>query len=173
MFLTRLINRPLSIGKSNLRLYSTKYIRNEQIYIHKINDYSYNYSFSPKPESIPIGHSQESQSITPTNFIPNSKFIDLLQNTISKNAHNDFTFLMEAGVNANTFMPIYDLREIPKYARIPEMENIFGYIQVDANGRMVPDTYEPNNLYRICNGTAGLTKLSDHLYEKVQQECEK
>lgn len=96
----------------------------------------------------------------------------VLHSTIGKTVYGDFLFIMEAGVNANQFMPIYDFRKTPNYARIPEVDDIFGYVHVDASGKMIPNTYEANNLYRLCNGESGIIQLSEYLYEQVKEACE-
>ncbi|KAK6199265.1 uncharacterized protein RJT21DRAFT_127548 [Scheffersomyces amazonensis] len=171
MFMTRRYGKSLRGMRNAMRYASSQYNRNSQIYIHESPN-GYKYSFSPKENSIPIGVSKNLQSINPDNFKVNPQFVDILQDTLRKHTYNDFTFVMEAGVNASAYMAIYDLREIPKYSRIPEVENILGYVQVDVNGKMVPDSYERNELYRICNGTAGLPKLSEYLYPLIQEQCE-
>ncbi|KAK6456968.1 uncharacterized protein RJT20DRAFT_36124 [Scheffersomyces xylosifermentans] len=149
----------------------SQYYKNNQIYIHDSNS-QYAYSLSPNPEAVVIGHSKVKHDVTPSTFVPNDEFLQLLHQTAKDKIHEDFSFIMEAGMNASTFMPIYDFREIPRYARIPEMENVFGYIQVGDNGKMIPGSYESNNLYRLCNGTSGLLKLSDFMYQELQKECE-
>lgn len=75
---------------------------------------------------------------------------------------------MEAGANANAFMPIYDFREIPNYARTPEVDDIFGYVLVDGDGKIIPGLYEVNDLYRLCNGV-GLVKLTDYLVDEMRK----
>jgi len=154
------------------RLFS-KYVRNDQIYIHK-NDHGVKYSLSPNPRSLPIGYSSSTMNdVKPDAFEVEPKFLDLLHNKISSSIQDDFSFVLEAGMNANAFMPIYDFRRIPEYARIPEVDNIFGYVQVNEQGKIIPGSYQSNNLYRLCNGTDGLIKLSDYLYSELQAECDK
>lgn len=146
----------------------TKYARNGQIYLHELGGV-YKFSFSDRPEALGIGTSPL-KNVSPANFQEETPFISLLHDQIRKKIHNDFSFIMEAGMNVNTFMPIYDFREIPKYARVPEIENIFGYVHVNDQGKIVEGSYEPNSMYRLCNGTSGLIKLSDYLHEEVQKE---
>lgn len=163
-----------TLFKSNVRLL-LNYVKNSQIYIHDNKHDAttpYTFSLSKDPKALPIGYSKVLQNVTPETFVPNPQFLEVAQSVIKDKVHEDFSFIMEAGMNASTFMPIYDFREIPRYARIPEMENVFGYIQVDDLGKMIPGGYESNNLYRLCNGTLGLLKLSDFLYEEIQKECE-
>ncbi|GEQ68143.1 hypothetical protein JCM33374_g1810 [Metschnikowia sp. JCM 33374] len=149
-----------------LRQY-TKYAKNDQIYLHDIAG-KYAATLSKNATDIPIGFSP-SLTITPSTFKGNPEFLDLLHGKIQKDIQNDFTFIMEAGANASTYMPIYDFREIPKYARTPNVDDVFGYVLVDASGKIVPESYEKNNLYRLCNGT-GLIKLSDYLLDEMRKE---
>jgi hypothetical protein len=155
---------------AQLRSY-TKLASNDQIYVHKMADNGFKFSFSSNPRVLGLGYGTRDQDVNPNNFQPNDVFVSLLHDNIGKSVEQDFTFVMEAGVNVSSYMPIYDMREIPRYARVPEIDNIFGYVQVDDSGKIVPGSYQSNEMYRVCNGT-GLTKLSDYLLEKVQLSCE-
>lgn len=149
------------------RLYH-KYALNDQIYIHEGgNKGVYTFNLSENPQALPIGYCDNIKNINPNNFYVNEKFVEVLHDTISNQIQDDFTFIMEAGANANLYMPIYDFREVPRYGRIPEVDNIYGYVMVTEQGKIVPGSYQSNNLYRICNG-AGLIKLSDYLLEQLQ-----
>ncbi|ODV78706.1 uncharacterized protein CANTADRAFT_91008 [Suhomyces tanzawaensis NRRL Y-17324] len=163
---------PTAASRPSWARHFSRYAHNDQIFVHATPSKSLQYSFSPRANAVPIGHTTANASLSPHLFQVNPKFVQLLQATIADRIPNDFTFIMEGGVNANTFMPIYDMRETPRYARTPEIENVFGYIQVDANGKMVPGTYQDNVMYRVLSGTGGLPKLSEYLYEQVQAECE-
>lgn len=145
----------------------TKYTRNEQIFVHPTPG-AFKYTFSSNPDAISIGVTPGAE-VSPSTFIPNPKFLDLLHEIIGKSIHQDFSFIMEAGVNVNSFMPIYDFREVPKYSRIPEIENIFGYVHVDGQGKIAEGSYDPNPMYRLCNGTSGLVQLSEHMYDEVKR----
>lgn len=154
-------------GPISAARFYTKYPQNEQIFVHP-HDKVFKLSFSPEENSLPLGYSSTLKDITPGNFQANQAFVSLLHEIIAKNIQDDFCFIMEAGTFANSFMPIYDFREVPRYGRTPEVDSTFGYVQVDSNGKMVPGTYESNNMYRLCNGQ-GLIKLSDHLHEMVMK----
>lgn len=144
----------------------SQYPKNDQIFIHKVGN-TYVANLSSNPKDIPIGFS-DSNEIDHETFKSNPEFLDLLNNTIKNSIQKDFSFIMEAGANANAFMPIYDFREIPNYARVPEVDDIFGYVLVDGDGKIIPDSYEVNQLYRLCNGT-GLVKLTDYLLEEMRK----
>lgn len=147
----------------------SQYRHNPQIYIHEVIPNIYKFSLSSDPHALAIGVAP-TESPTPDTFQANSKFLDLVNKTIKDNIEQDFTFIMEAGVNRSSFMPIYDLREIPSYARIPEPENVFGYVRVDDDGKIVHNSYESNHMYRLCSGTSGLCKFSDHILEKLRAQ---
>lgn len=153
------------------RLLAT-YKKNPQIYIHEKAPHTFNFSLSRQADSIPIGSSQSTDP-TSSNFIPNAKFETILENAMANKVYDDFTFIMEAGTNANSFMPIYDFREIPKYSRTPYIEDVFGYVQVDDKGQIVPNSWQRNSMYEICSGKTGLCKFSDYMYEVLQEQCEK
>lgn len=155
--------------------YASQYPQNKQIFIHPKAEHHTSFaSLSKNPKAVPLGTVYSTTlAITPQNFQENPAFLDILHLVVAAKVQNDFLFIVEAGANANTFMPIYDFRHIPNYARIPEVDNIFGYVQVDGLGKIIPGTYESNSLYRLCNGDSGIIKLSDYLYEVVQAECEK
>lgn len=147
----------------------TQYSKNDQIFLHDTN-HKLSVSFSKSPASIPIGYST-SETVTPELFKPNPEFLPLLHSTFGSCIDQDFSFIMEAGVNANTFMPIYDFREVPKFGRRPEIDSVFGYVQVDEQGKIVPGSYDSNDMYRLCNAS-GLPKLSDYMYEQIQQKIQ-
>ncbi|EGW31084.1 uncharacterized protein SPAPADRAFT_56990 [Spathaspora passalidarum NRRL Y-27907] len=147
------------------------YASNPQIYIHKVNPLNYKFSLSKSPDAIEIGSSPTADP-EPSTFTDNPKFKELLNSTIYSKIQDDFTFVMEAGVNANSFMPIYDLRETPNYARVPATENIFGYVRVDSKGKIVPESFQANGMYRLINGRCGLCKFSDFLHEQLQTQSE-
>ncbi|KAF3985396.1 hypothetical protein FT663_05317 [Candidozyma haemuli var. vulneris] len=152
----------------NVRFYS-RYAKNDQIYLHETPGRIIA-NLSSNPAATPIGYSP-SKNIDPDTFSVNKKFLDLLNNKINESIQEDFTFIIEAGASASTFMPIYDFREVPRYARVPEVDSIFGYVLVDDRGKIVPQTFDPNSMYRICNG-AGLIKLSDYLHEQMKSITE-
>lgn len=123
-------------------------------------------SFNKNPNGLIIG--SFNGEVTKENFMPNPKFLPKLHEIISEKVYDDFAFIMEASVNANSYMPIYDFRDIPRYGRIPEIENVFGYLQVSQDGNMTAGTYQDNSLYQIW-GIDGLICLSDHLLEQMSK----
>lgn len=148
----------------------TKDAKNDHIFIHPIANSKFKVSLSPKENALPIGYSGK-EEVNTTNFEDNDEFLSVLHSKIGLDVHNDFAFIVEAGTFANSYMPIYDFREIPSYGRVPEVDNIFGYVHVNELGKIIPGSYEPNSMYRLCNG-AGLPRLSDYLYDSVRQKCE-
>ncbi|EMG46533.1 hypothetical protein G210_3221 [Candida maltosa Xu316] len=130
--------------------YLSQYVHNSQIFIHDIAPSVYKFSLSKSPSALHIGTSS-SKTPTPANFSTNKEFVELLDDTMQTQIHDDFTFIMEASTNANSFMPIYDMREIPRYGRIPYIEDVFGYVMVNDKGHMIPESYQKNDMYAICS----------------------
>ncbi|KAI5954174.1 hypothetical protein KGF57_003923 [Candida theae] len=149
----------------------TQYAKNPQIYIHETPQKGYKFSLSKNPNALPIGDSQVTDP-KPGNFTINKRFVSVMNKTFETKVYEDFTFVMEAGTNANSFMPVYDFRDIPKYSRQPYIGNVFGYLQVDANAKIVPGSWQRNDLYELCSGKDGLCHFSEFMYETLQQECE-
>ncbi|GME95522.1 unnamed protein product [[Candida] boidinii] len=140
-------------------------------------------SFSKDPKSIPVGAINLPKDIKNftevglshvelkvSNFKEDKIFKEILNDLIKNSVYNDFSYQIEAQVVPNSFMPIYDFRDIPAHGRTPAMENVFGYVCVDANGIMIKDSFEDNNTYRLFSGTDGIVKLSDFLYEKIKNK---
>lgn len=142
-----------------------------QLYVHSIPEGGYKFSVSNDPKVLALGYSKWPKADHPDDFRSEPKFVSALQLLISDKVQDDFSFIIEAGTNALTFMPIYDFREIPSYCRVPNIESVFGYIQVDDLGKMIPGTYQSNVMYRMCNWN-GLPKFSDFMYEQIKQKLE-
>lgn len=158
-----------TLSRALLRHY-TVYSKNDQIFLHDLGN-KVAASFSKNPKHIPIGYSA-TNNIDPEKFEQNKEFLKLLNSTIHDNVHDDFTFIMEAGNYANTYMPIYDFREVPRFGRTPEVDSIFGYVRVDGEGKITEGSYEQNDMYRLCNG-AGLIKLSSYMLAEIVDAVEK
>ncbi|SGZ52357.1 CIC11C00000001166 [Sungouiella intermedia] len=164
MFTAKLL--PTRAAASAFRRAYTIYSKNDQIYLHDVNG-KIAASFSKDPKDMVIGY-LNSKTMNPEQFQPNKGFLKLLNSNIHDKVTEDFTFIMEAGANADTYMPIYDFREIPRFGRTPEVDSIFGYVRVSSDGKIIPKSYEPNEMYRLCNG-AGLVKLSNYMLEQIQE----
>ena len=149
----------------------SQYTRNPQIFIHELGPGNYKFSLSKSPDALDMGISS-STNPTPANFRIRDEFKQLLNDTMKNQIHDDFTFIMEASTNANSFMPIYDMREIPRYGRIPYIEDVFGYVMVNDKGQLIPDTYQENDMYTMCSGKTGLPKFSEYMYLTLQEKCE-
>lgn len=101
-------------------------------------------------------------------FEPCPHFVPLMQELISKRAYMDPTFTMESPLYRNSFMPIYDFRDVPDRGRSPDIRNVFGHVLVDGEGKMVQGSYEPNEWYAPFNERDGFVILSDYLLECVR-----
>lgn len=105
-------------------------------------------------------------SLAPAGFTANPDFLPHLHARLEANVYADFPFMAEAQAQPGCFMPIFDFRAPPPYGRIPEVDNVFGYVLVGNDGVMVPGLYEPNAMYRVVNSD-GVIMLSDHMQEKI------
>lgn len=132
-----------------------------QIYLHPSNKIS----FSPNENSLTIG--QFNGPATKANFIENPDFKPKLHELLLQKIYDDFAFIMEASVNQNSFMPVYDFRDVPRYQRVPDIGDVFGYLRVDEEGKMVRDSYEANLMYMTYGSE--LIKLSDYILEEVRK----
>lgn len=101
-----------------------------------------------------------------TNFENNNEFLSVLHSNIDLYVYNGFD---EAGTLVNSYMTVYDVREILSYSRVPEVD--IWYVHVNEDGKIIPGPYETNYMCMLCNG-AGLLRLSDYIYELVRQKCE-
>lgn len=147
------------------------YIHNPQVYVHELaNLNGFAYSLSPDPKAMVMGEKLGGtpHTIDPETFRSNGKFVDLINQVMTKEISNDFAFICEAGVNANAFMPIWDFREVPRFLRQPNPDLVFGYVHVDAQGKMVDGSFDSNGMYRVCNKD-GLLKFSEYMYEKMKE----
>ncbi|CAH6723396.1 hypothetical protein CLIB1444_15S00364 [[Candida] jaroonii] len=133
-----------------------------QIFLHPSNKVT----FTKSENGLLLGKFTGSPS--KENFQPDNNLLPTLNELFKKKVCDDFSFIMEAGVSANSFMPIYDFRDVPRYGRQPEIGNVFGYVQVDENGKMIPETFDANNFYQVYNHH-GLPVLSDYIYEEVEK----
>lgn len=105
-------------------------------------------------------------SLAPAGFTASPTFLLHLHERLGVNVYSDFPFMAEAQAQPGCFMPIFDFRAPPPYGRIPEVDNVFGYVLVGNDGVMVPGLYEPNAMYRVVNSD-GVIMLSDHMQEKI------
>lgn len=166
----RLQKVPVKCCTVQWQRFYTKDANNDHIFIHPNANSKFKVSLSPNEKALAVGYSRD-EKIDSSNFQDSEAFLSLLHSNIALDVHNDFAFILEAGTFANSYMPIYDFREIPSYSRVPEVDNIFGYVHVNEEGKIIPGSYEPNSMYRLCN-RSGLLRLSDHLYELIRKKCE-
>lgn len=149
------------------------YISNDQVYVHDLGNDRYGYLFSADPSAMLMGTKVGGtpHAIDPEQFEENKQFVDFLHLMFKDHITDDFAFICEAGTQADSFMPIWDFREVPRFSRTPNPDLVFGYVMVDKEGKMVPKSYDRNHMYRVCNKD-GLTKLSDHMHQAVKEALE-
>ncbi|KAI0462810.1 hypothetical protein LJB42_003612 [Komagataella kurtzmanii] len=147
-----------------------------QLFIHELPSLNRaKLSFHENPNKLEVGiinnvqgKSLENLKISPKDFEENKEFLSKLQEIIKNNIQNDFAFIVEAGAYPSSHLPIYDFRLPPSHGRIPEVENVFGYVKVSDDGVIEPGSYQSNNMYRLLSGTDGPINLSDYLLEQIQ-----
>ncbi|KAF8330754.1 uncharacterized protein EI90DRAFT_3059184 [Cantharellus anzutake] len=106
---------------------------------------------------------EESQEAGLHDFQPNSKFLDILHDSIkvSLERDTDETIRAEAQQRGSGWMHVIDSRNVPALNRTGDADDIIGTVRVE-DGKVIPSTYERMPSYRICTSD-GLTTLSDGL----------
>lgn len=115
-------------------------------------------------------------------------FLKVLNEVLKKDAHKDpdvkdfaasqvFTILPpQKNKKGKTpggtlYIPVFDMRNPPMQARVPDVQDTMGMVVVDYEGHIDPNTYEENFQYRIITPD-GPPQLSDYIYPKVKKACE-
>lgn len=72
------------------------------------------------------------------------------------------------GGGVGGWIHVYDHRRIPDWGRIPDPEDIFGSLEVDADGTFTDGTgrYQESGTYRVCTND-GVVVLSEYLRGRV------
>jgi hypothetical protein len=109
--------------------------------------------------------SQGKERLSDMGLIENPKFVEKLQEEMKSIANEDEGIAREATTYQSNYMPIVDERGIPPFGRIPDPENILGYVRVE-DGKVVKDSYVPMMSYRLCNSD-GLMQLSKTIYDRI------
>jgi hypothetical protein len=78
------------------------------------------------------------------------------------------------GAGRGGWIHVYDLRHPPDFGRIPDPEDIFGSLEVDADGKFVggDGRYQESGTYRVVTRD-GVCGLSAFLRGKVVEELER
>ncbi|KAG7811009.1 hypothetical protein KL921_002637 [Ogataea angusta] len=152
-----------------------KYAAQPQLYVHKAGSTAL-LSFSSNPTRLPIGKVKaidnlgSDYQVTPDNFVENKSFIERLQSVIKGHVADDMMYRLDSLNYRGSYMPIYDLKRVPEYMNQQvNVDNVLGYIKVDAMGNMDESTYQANNTYRLCNAD-GIIKLSDVILEELKKQ---
>lgn len=175
-----------STTRNNVNCFRRSYHNiNNSYFIHPYNQLKSAVSLSSSESSVPMGYvhhpginhndlvkssSKEFlDSIEESQFEENPKFRLAFFDFLSKNIHKDFSYQLEASEYALNFMPIYDFRHIPEYGRRSQVDDIFGWINVDRTGEMVKGSFQANDMYRIFTKSNGFPKLTDYLKENIEE----
>ncbi|KAJ9110245.1 hypothetical protein QFC19_001648 [Naganishia cerealis] len=120
-----------------------------------------------------IGFLPAGEDVGLDDFRENTKFRELLQDSIKTalGMGAAATVETEASVRGSDgYMHIADGRNLPPPGRIPEPHDIIGSVYVQS-GKILPDTYEPQPMYRICtqDGVCVLPYgLDEHVLKALQ-----
>lgn len=157
------------------------------IYAHETSSPSeIKISLSKNPDAVPVGILKESMSsftspkrefsnsipLSPSKFNTDPRFTPLLWKILENHVHECpmFQAFGQAEAKYTTFFSIYDFRNPPTYGRIPDVEDIFGSVQLNQKG-IEKGTFEKNTMYRVAT-TTGFVQLTDLLHDKLKKECE-
>ncbi|KAF8456429.1 hypothetical protein BDZ91DRAFT_745580 [Kalaharituber pfeilii] len=142
----------------------------------------------PAKPAIPILALGTTSSLPPTinSFTPNQTFLSILHSVISEHCTSDPSTQQSvtAFVSSSThslfqhnrraaptggWVHISDERNPPDWGRIPDPEDIFGSVEVDAKGNIREGSYQPCLGYRIWTRN-GIMQLSPYLREKLVEK---
>ncbi|KAG5363647.1 hypothetical protein CJU89_2823 [Yarrowia sp. B02] len=118
----------------------------------------------------------------------NPEFLKVLNEVLKKDAYKDpqvkdfaagqvFSILppqkrkKDSTPGGTLYIPVFDNRNPPMQARVPDVQDTMGMIVVNYEGVIDPNTYEENFQYRIITPD-GPPQLSDYIYPKVKKVCE-
>lgn len=163
----------------NRRLVNTvKYSRQEQLYLHQFNAELTAVSFSPDFNKTHIGtvHTKGAEEknladlvVTVQNFRENKDFFPVLHKAFFENVYDDQTYIFDAMNYSESFMAIGDYKVILDYMnQRPELANTLGFVHVDSDGIMERGSYQPNDMYTLCN-IDGIITLSENMNEQLQK----
>lgn len=111
----------------------------------------------------------EKIEINVTNFKENKNFLPVLHKAFSENVFKDQTYIYDALNYPNSFMAIGDYKVILDYMnQRPEMCNTVGFVHVDENCEIDPNSYEKNDMYSLYN-VDGIIKISDFMCECLRK----
>jgi hypothetical protein len=156
------------------------------LYAHEKSPSEVTISLSKDPKAVPVGTLKESMKsltsprreypsfrpVRPSQFESDPNFSPLLWKVLENHVHecSMFQSFGKAEAKSTTFFSVYDFRNPPTYGRIPDVEDIFGTVRLDASG-IVKNSFERNTMYRPAT-TTGFIQLTDHLHEKLRSACE-
>lgn len=168
---TMLRSQIRSFSKANFSLVNTtQYNKQTQLYLHEFSKDKTLVSFSSNPDLTPIGLVKQLSNglVTPSNFIENKAFYEILHDVYSRYAHEDQTYKLDALNYPGSYMALGDYKIILDYMnQRPELANTIGFVNVNFDCEIVPDSYERNMMYNMCN-IDGIITLSEFMLEKVK-----
>lgn len=162
-----------SINRSLVQ--TIRYAKQKQLYLHQLSNHLTKVSFSENPDKLHfgflkpqlIGKDLSKVLITPENFEEHRDFLPVLHKMVKNHVAEDQTYIVDAMNYPGSHMAIGDFKVILDFMnQRPEMPNTIGFIRVNEDMEMIPESYEENDMYTLCN-IDGVIKLSDYMNEKI------
>jgi hypothetical protein len=158
-------------------VYTVKYNKQEQLFLHQINKDLIKVSFSENPEKLHLGTLNPEviqgldlrfAEITVNNFKENKEFIPVLHKTFFNHVYDDQGYIIDALNYPGSYMAISDYKVILDYMdQRPEMQNTLGFVHVNPSGIMERGSYQKNDTYTLCN-IDGVIKLSENMANQLE-----
>lgn len=174
--MNRVSRAAYSINRSLVQ--TTKYAKQEQLYLHQFNSNLTTISFSQDSTKEPIGtvstngligNDLSKFTVTPQNFKENKDFFTILNKTFFEKVYEDQTYIFDAMNYPGSYMAIGDYKIILDYMnQRPDLSNTIGFVHVDFAGQMEIGSYEPNEMYTLCN-IDGIITLSENMNDQLQK----
>lgn len=153
---------------------TVQYKLQDQLYLHQFNNELTTVSFSKDYNKVPIGTVKVTGKLEDTivnvrNFVEHKDFFPVLHKTFFDTVYDDQTYIFDAMNYPGSFMAISDYKVILDYMnQRPDMANTIGFVHVDFGGEMERGSYQPNEMYTLCN-IDGVITLSENMKDQLQK----
>ncbi|KAJ3387218.1 hypothetical protein HDU92_002044 [Lobulomyces angularis] len=123
---------------------------------------------SPVLKNQLLGYAPKINEIDHKTFVENKSFRKIINDTISKNIHNDVVLQGWAYQQKNGYLNIQDERCYVPWGRVPDPEDIFGTVLL-SQGKIVEGSFEQMPTHRMVSAN-GMFKLSEYLESRLIEE---
>ncbi|KAJ3223346.1 hypothetical protein HK099_001268 [Clydaea vesicula] len=139
---------------------------------------------SPVLKNQLLGYAPKINEIDHKTFVENKSFRKIINDTISKNIHNDVVLQGWAYQQKNGYLNIQDERCYVPWGRVPDPEDIFGTVllsqgkigkcwllfrYINFNNALVEGSFEQMPTHRMVSAN-GMFKLSEYLESRLIEE---